>query len=147
MRSLDVSLLRVQREARRLEDPEDEHPDRRRDEERPSPDLVAQQPCDDRDDEVVDVEDSVLSGRRDGSRRVCGGRPMCTHDEELRRRVGDYGAIRMIDSGERTVRVCHLLPMESKILFMSARREHVVRRLWSALPTIPSLTVRTTVPR
>ena len=69
MRGRDVSLLRIEREARGLEDPEDEHADRGRDEERSTSDAVAQKPRDDRDDEVVDVEDAV--------------------DEQLGRRVGD----------------------------------------------------------
>ena len=88
MRSLNVSLLRVQREARRLEDPEDEHADRRRDEQRPPPDLVAQQPRDDRDDEVEDVEDAVLLVPGLGG--YARGRGGWAYDQELSCRIGDY---------------------------------------------------------
>ena len=93
VRRRDVSVLRVERKARGLEDPEHEHTydikmssqpgaeekaqsieltDRGRDEQRPPSDLVADEASDDRDYEVVDVEDPVLCVHHDGSRRVCG---------------------------------------------------------------------------
>ena len=98
----DVPVLRVEREARGLEDPEHEHTcnvemssqpgaeekaqsieltDRGRDEQRPPSDFVADEASDDRNYEVVDVEDSILSEHHDGSRRVCGGRLMAVHSQ------------------------------------------------------------------
>ena len=88
MRGLDVPLLRVQCEASRLEHPEDEHADRRRDEERSPSDLVAQQPRDDGDDEVEDVEDAILLVPRLG---VCALEMPSSgaYDQELGRGVND----------------------------------------------------------
>lgn len=114
MRRGHVSRLRVHREARSLEDPEHEHPcnihvspcerhvshlrltDGGRDEQWSPADLVAKQTRDDGDDEVIDVENAVLSYARVSSlhERSREGGNGSTHNEQLRGRVGDYDEMR-----------------------------------------------------